>query len=293
MKTPLSPVLYPLEALGALVAYGAMHALPLETASAFGAAVLARIGPRLALHARARDNLARAFPGMADAEIDTILDGMWRNLGQTAGEFAHLKTMRAEIGERVEVIGAERAEALAASPGPTIFISGHLANWELMPLVSARFGMPIDAVFRAPDNPLVRSLYNRRRIHPDSRMIPKGGDGARMVLTSLREKRRLGLLVDQKLNEGIEARFFGRPAMTGDAFAQFAIRLKCPVVPIRIERLEGVRFRVTVEAPMAVPDTGDRTADVTTMVQAANDLLEGWIRERPEQWLWVHKRWKA
>lgn len=293
MKSPLSPVLYPLEAIGALAAYGALHALPLETASAFGAATLARIGPRLSLHARARDNLERAFPEKTAAEIARILDGMWRNLGRTAGEFAHLKAMRAEIGDRVEVIGGERAEALATRPGPTIFISGHLANWELMPLVSAQFGMPIDAVFRAPDNPLVRSLYNRRRLHPDSRMIPKGGEGARMVLASLREKRRLGLLIDQKLNEGLEATFFGRPAMTGDAFAQFALRLKCPVVPIRIERLDGVRFRVTVDTPLAVPDTGDRSTDVATMVQAANDLLEGWIRERPEQWLWVHKRWKT
>ena len=114
-----------------------------------------------------------------------------------------------------------------------------------------------------------------------------------MVLTSLREKRRIGLLIDQKLNEGVEAKFFGHPAMTGDAFAQFAIRLKCPVVPIRIERLEGVKFRVTVEDPMVVPHTGDRKADVATMVQAANDQLERWIRERPEQWLWVHKRWKS
>lgn len=284
-------LLYPLEAAGALTAYGLMRLLPIDAASALGAAVLARVGPMLRLHRVARTNLERAFPERAPGEIDRILDGMWRNLGRTAGEFAHIRTLLREMDRRVEIVGAEHALAAMAEGGPAIYVSGHIANWELMPLAAAHVGLVIDAVYRAPDNPLIASLYDKRKPHPDATMFPKGAAGARGVMAALKNGRPLGLLIDQKMNDGIEARFFGRKAMTTPAFAQLARRFDCPIVAVRIERLEGARFRVTAHEGVKVARDGKAADDIAATVQAFNDLLESWIRERPEQWLWVHRRW--
>ena len=291
-KIPLSKrLLWPLEAAGALAVYGLMRLLPIDTASALGAAALARIGPRLRLQKVARTNLQRAFPDKDAAEIDRILDGMWRNLGRTAGEFAHIRTLQREMDRRVEIVGAEHALAAMRDGGPAIYVSGHIANWELMLLAAAHVGLVMDGVYRAPDNPLIASLYDKRKSHPDAALFPKGSVGARGVMDALKRGRPLGLLIDQKMNDGIEARFFGRRAMTTPAFAQLARRYDCPIVAVRIERLEGVRFRVTAYEGVRVPRDGKASEQVAATVQRFNDLLEGWIRERPEQWLWVHRRW--
>lgn len=284
----LSPLLFGIEAAGVAVLYGLMRLLPLDTASTIGAAVLRRVGPLLPAHRVARRNLELAFPERDPAEIAAILDGMWGNLGRTAGEFAHLPTLVRELDRRVEVIGGEIARDIAGRGGPAIFVSGHLANWEVFGIAAAHHGIPVDLIYRAPNNPLLRSVFDRRRPHPDSRLIAKGPDGARQLVRSLREGRFLGLLIDQKLNDGIEARFFGRPAMTAPAFAQLARRFACPIVPVRIERLQGARFRITVHEPLVPP----ADADVAALVQRYNDLLESWVRERPEQWFWVHRRWR-
>lgn len=284
-------LLFPLEAVGALTAYGLMRLMPIDMASAFAAAAMARVGPLLRLQKVARTNLERAFPEKDAAEIDRILDGMWRNLGRTAGEFAHIRTLQREMDQRVEIVGAEHALAAMEDGGPAIYVSGHIANWELMPLAAAHVGLVIDAVFRAPDNPLIASLYDKRKPHPDATMFPKGSAGARGVMDALKRGRPLGLLIDQKMNDGISAQFFGRKAMTTPAFAQLARRFDCPIVAVRIERLEGVRFRVTAFEGVKVPRGGKAADDIAATVQRFNDLLESWIRERPEQWLWVHRRW--
>ncbi len=159
-------------------------------------------------------------------------------------------------------------------------------------MVALRRGVALDVVYRAPNNPWVDRLVARRRVDPNAALIRKGAEGGRQVLSALKAGRSLGILVDQKMNEGIEARFFGRPAMTTPAFAQLALRFGIPVVPVRFERLGGPRFRVTVEAPIEPLPTGDRDADAASLVQAVNDRIETWVRARPEQWFWVHRRWR-
>ena len=125
----------------------------------------------------------------------------------------------------------------------------------------------------------------------DTQMFAKGKAGARQTLAHLARGGRLAMLMDQKMNDGIEARFFGRPAMTAPGLAALALRLRCPVIPSFVERLGPARFRVTCERPLALPDTGDRTADIASLTQMVNDTLERWIRAKPESWLWLHRRW--
>ncbi|MEQ8397440.1 lauroyl acyltransferase [Thalassobaculum sp.] len=291
MSRLLTRLLQPLEAALVLAFYGLFSLLPTSASSATGAWLLRRIGPLIGAHRTARRNLERTYPDHPASEIDSILDGMWANLGRNIGEFPHLKTLLADPAV-VQVDGMETIEALREAGGPVIFVGAHLANWEIAPVVALRHGFTVDFIYRAPNNPWVNRLLERRRIDPAGVMIPKGAEGGRRALAALKAQRSLGILVDQKMNEGIEARFFGRPAMTTPAFAQLALRFDVPVVPVRFERLGGPRFRVTVDPPIQLERTGDRSTDVAALVQAVNDRVESWIRERPEQWFWVHRRWR-
>jgi KDO2-lipid IV(A) lauroyltransferase len=122
-------------------------------------------------------------------------------------------------------------------------------------------------------------------------MFPKGAAGARRAAGHLAKGGYLGLLVDQKLNEGVRADFFGLPAMTTTAPAVFALHHRCPVIPIHVQRLGPARLRVVIEPPLPLPDTGARQADIARLTQDINDRLEAWIRADPAAWLWLHRRW--
>lgn len=291
MNRHLARLVQPLEAAAVLAFYGLFGLLSAGAASAAGGWLLRRIGPLLRAHRVARRNLARAYPDHTGAEIAGLLDAMWENLGRNIGEFPHLRRLLADPAA-VEVHGLDTLEALRATGKPVIFIGAHLANWEIAPAVALRCGFSVDYIYRAPNNPWVDRLVARRRVDPDGALIRKGAEGGRRAMAALKAGRSLGILIDQKMNEGIEALFFGRPAMTTPAFAQLALRFGLPVVPIRFERLGGPRFRVTVDRPIEVVSGGDRAADVAALVQAANDHIEAWVRARPEQWFWVHRRWR-
>jgi KDO2-lipid IV(A) lauroyltransferase len=285
-------VVHPLVAAVALPLYRLAGLLPVDVASALGGRIGRLAGPRTRLHGRARRNLERAFPDKAAPEIDTILAGMWDNLGRTLFEFPHIGRFRIyEDSERFEVVGLNHFTAMARGGKGGIVFSGHLANWEIMSVAAAQAGAPPAIVYREPDNRFLRGLFARRKPHPDSELLPKGAGGAKRALAILKQGRFLGLLADQKMNDGIPVPFFGRTAMTAPALAQMALRFDCPVLPARVERLGGARFRITAYPPLDLPRSGDRQADVLALMTRVNELLEQWIRERPEQWLWIHRRW--
>lgn len=287
---PVQP-LHRLQAAGAWVLFQLVRALPLSWASGLGGWLARAVGPRLGISKRARHNLANAFPEKGADEIEAIVRGMWDNLGRTAFEYPRAPGLRFFSGDpRIEVVGAENIDLLRDDGKPGIFFSGHIANWELMGLCAADRGQPIHLVYRAPNNPFMDWLFSHRR-SGGAELIPKGSEGAKRMLTLLRQGDHLGMLVDQKMNDGIPVPFFGREAMTAPALALFALKFDCPVVPARVERLGGARFRVTIYSPLEVERTGDRKADMLAMMTRVNERLEEWIRERPEQWFWLHRRW--
>ncbi|MEQ8602978.1 MAG: lipid A biosynthesis lauroyl acyltransferase [Marivibrio sp.] len=270
---------------------GAMRLLPIETASAAGGWLFRLVGPRLPADRIARSNLARAFPEASQAEIDRIVQEVWDNLGRGAAEYAHLDRIDTHDGNRVELIGEERLLAARDSKAPFIVFSAHMANWEMASLVAAQRGCKLANIYRRASNPGMDRMIQKVRAGFTAELLPKGRAGARGALKVMDEGRPLGLLIDQKFNEGAPIPFFGRPAMTATAPAELALRYRCRVLPVRLERLPGARFRVTVEAPLELPDSGDRKADVETLLHAMNARVEAWVRARPGQWFWVHRRW--
>ena len=257
--------------------------------SDLGAAVAGWLGPLLPVSRVALGNLALALPERDAAERRRILHGMWRNLGRTVGELPHLSAMRWEF------TGAEHLAPLAEQGGPAIMVSAHMANWEVIPPALARRGIRVGSVYRAADNRAVDALINglRARAVPGDPLplFPKGAQGARAAMKFLAEGGVLGLLVDQKLNDGIAVPLLGHLAMTAPAPAQLALRFRCPIIPGRVQRLGACRFRLVVDPPLALPDLPDRQAAIRALTLAINDRLSAWIRERPEEWLWLHRRW--
>jgi KDO2-lipid IV(A) lauroyltransferase len=277
----------------AVAAYGIFffsRLLPFAAASSFGGWAGRAVGPRLSASKLARKNLERAFPEKTTGEIGNIITGMWDNLGRTAFEYPHLDKLKIYDGDIAEVTGAERIDALKNDGKPGIFFAGHLANWEIQALSVARRGLPINLIYRAPNNPLMEGIFRHRR-QSDGELIAKGPQGARRSLALLKEGGHLGILVDQKMNDGIAVPFFGRDAMTAPALAHFALKFQCPVVPVQVVRTHGAHFHVIFHEPMKISSTGDTRADAAAIMERINGIIEEWIREHPEQWLWVHNRW--
>ncbi len=280
-----------LEAWGATLFFAVFGLLPVDWASAVGGALARRLGPLLGISKRARLNLRRAFPELPETEIARIVAGMWDNLGRVAAEYPHLQEFRVfEPGGRVETHGFEHIDRAVAAGRRMIVFSGHIANWEIGSLAGVQYGISVAQIYRAANNPLVDRLIARLRGDRDE-FIPKGAVASRRAIAALNRGMHLGLLADQKLNDGIPVPFFGRPAMTAPALAYLALRFDCDVFPLRVERLAGARFRVTVAPPLPLPRSGDRHADAAALMAAVNATLEAWIRDRPELWLWVHRRW--
>jgi Kdo2-lipid IVA lauroyltransferase/acyltransferase len=280
-----------LEAWAAALWLGAFAMLPFDRASALGGAIGRLIGPRLDISNRARHNIRRALPGLSESEIADIIARMWDNLGRVAAEYSHLRNIRVfEPGGRVETHGFEHMDRAVATGRRMIIFSGHIANWEIGMLAAVQYGMSVAQIYRAANNPLVDRMITRLRGDAGG-LIPKGTVAARRAIATLSRGAHLTMLADQKMNDGIPVPFFGRPAMTAPALAALALRFDCDVLPARVERLDGAHFRLTVFPPLPLPRTGDSRSDTAALMAQVNAILEVWIRDRPEQWFWVHQRW--
>ncbi len=285
-------VVHPIEAAIAFALYLSFKLLPLEIASAVGGWLGRVVGPRLSLSERARRNLQRAFPEKSDVEIAAIVRSMWDNLGRVAAEFPHLGEINVYDPQGpVTVIGAEWVDSLRDDGRPGFFFSAHFGNWEIVSLGATQRGLPLDRVYRAANNRLVEWLYRLGRAAVEGALIPKGPGSVRPLLQSLKSGNHLGMMVDQKMNDGVPAPFFGRDAMTSTALVDLAFRFDCPVVPARVERLDGAHFRLVIGPPMELAKSGDRHADIAVNTARMNAIIETWVRARPDQWLWLHNRW--
>jgi KDO2-lipid IV(A) lauroyltransferase len=151
--------------------------------------------------------------------------------------------------------------------------------------------VPLHLVYRPANNPAVEQIYREGRAGIAAGLIPKGAEGARQAVRVLREGQQLGILIDQKMNDGIPVPFFGRDAMTAPALARLAFKFDCTILPVQVERLNGARFRLTVHPPLPLERSDDIQRDTLLLMTRANAMLESWIRQRPGQWLWLHRRW--
>ncbi|ADM10669.1 hypothetical protein PB2503_13159 [Parvularcula bermudensis HTCC2503] len=265
--------------------------MPVEKAALRLGGLLSMVGPMiLPVHRRGHRNLRLIYPDMTAAERSAILRGAWRNIGMTVAEFAHLKT----LPERVTVIHGERLDEIIEKDAKAVFFSGHFANWEAMAVTLFAHGIRYGVVYRPANNPYVdKMIIEHRAAAMSRRQIPKGKKGARELLQTLKDGLSLCLLTDQKLNDGIEAPLLGLPAMTTQAAARLALSHDVPLIPLQIVRQPGSRFTLTVHEPLRLKKSENDKQDVAELTAMMNERLGDFILERPDQWLWFHRRWPS
>ncbi len=289
----LQDLAWRVEAAGYDLFTGLFRLLPLDVASAVGGAVLRVIGPLSGAHRTAERNLRIAFPEMGAAERARILRAQWDNVGRLFAEFPAMDRLTPASG-RIEVIGGERLHAIAAEGRPVVFVSGHLSNWEIMPAVIVASGVTCQITYRAANNPYIdRRIIESRRRYGVRLFAPKGGSGSREILDAMAKGQSVALMNDQKFNNGVLAPFFGHPAHTAPGPTRLALRFGGVLQPMSVQRTRGARFRVVVHEPIVLDDTGDRSHDIEAGVARINAFVEARVRERPQEWFWVHRRWPA
>ncbi len=282
----MKQVRYAIEAFFTKLLFAVLGALPLRVASKIGACVACAIGPLTRVHRVAQTNIRSALPELADAEQARILINMWDNLGRVFCEYAHLN-QPSMLQSVVQVQGLEHLEQARALGRPILMMTGHLGNWELLPRYAATIDSPMHLLYRAANNPAVETLISNVRSHYALGLHGKGRKAARGVVSAMRNHEPVGMLVDQKTNDGIAVPFFGHDAMTSDVVAHLVMKYDAVVLPTRCVRLDGCRFRLEVEPPMqfAAPQGAH------SIMRDVHGVLERWIRDDPSQWFWVHKRW--
>jgi len=283
---------YGAEAALFLAFMGFFRLIGVDAASAVGGFIGRAIFARTGVTRRARDNLIAAFPEKSEAEREAIIRTMWDNLGRTVAEYAHLDKF--DLGGPDPRIQVNNLDVIEKVQGKGVLIvSGHFANWEIMPIAASRYGMDGAIVYRPPNNPYVDRYIARARARKGYAEQISKHQGTRRIFTLLRGGKAILLLADQKTNEGIAVPFFGRDAMTTPAPAALALKLKVPMILASNKRLGGARFAVTVYPPLEFTPTGNDDADMRAMTEAINLRLEEMVRADPGQWLWIHRRWPS
>lgn len=245
----------------------------------------------------ARENLKLAFPEKSDEEIEQILHDMWRNLGRVAAEYVYLDQIfdfneEDQSKGRVEIKGEEHFEGLKALDGPAVCFTAHTGNWEILPIGSAAYGLNITALFRPPNNQYMAKRVLSARTTNMGHLVPSKAGASWALANVMDEGGKVGVLVDQFFGRGYEIEFLGRQTMANPLLSKLARQYDCPVYPARCVRLPEGRFRLEIEAPLEIPRKANGSIDTAQLTQDVNDCVARWVREYPEQWLWLHKRWR-
>ena len=272
------------------------------------AGVMRMIGPRLKEHRVGRQQLAAAFPEKPAAEIDKILAGVWDNLGRVAVEFAHIDRMRILDRKEVDTINPDRpgrddiiydrrtldiCQGLRLDGKPGLIFAAHLANWELAAYVAADFELDLHLLYRRPGLKAVDEEVRALRAQTMGTLVPTALDAPVRLLRALEAGGHVAMHVDQYNVQGVDVMFFGQRTKANPLVAQLARHIECPLHGARMVRLpERNRFRIEMTEEIAPARDADGRVDVAGTMQIITSVIEGWIREHPDQWLWVHRRWR-
>jgi Kdo2-lipid IVA lauroyltransferase/acyltransferase len=271
---------------------------PIKTANLFGR-ITRFIGPMTREQKIGRANLTAAFPEKSPEEIETILAGVWDNLGRLGAEFAHIdhiwehdrarpEDSRIEIEERTHELFAQ----LRLDGKPALIFASHLGNWELPALAAVAHGLDAATLYRRPNISSANRIIEEMRSVKMGTLIPAGRDAPLRLADALQKGQHVAMLVDQYFTNGVDVMFFGRKTKANPTLARLLRQIECPIHGVRIIRLPGHRFRAELSEEVPPVRDAEGQIDVQGTMQAITSVIEGWIREYPDQWLWLHRRWR-
>lgn len=275
-----------------------LRLLPAEAGLAFADRAARLIGPLTPRHRLAKDNLRRAFPERDEAWVEKTARANWGQMGRIAAEYVYLDDLfdfdPERPGEgRIEVEGIETFIELRERKGPFIFFTGHLGCFELLPIGAAAFGLEFTALFRQPNNRYIAKEVLSARRTTGGHLVPSKAGAAWSLAGILQRGGAVGMLVDQKFQKGVRTTFFGRPCKTNPLLPKLARQYDAEIYPARSIRLPDGRYRLELKPRLDLPRDAAGTVDVEATCQLLNDVVEGWVREHPEQWMWFHDRWQS
>jgi KDO2-lipid IV(A) lauroyltransferase len=241
---------------------------------------------------KVRANLEIALPDLSPRERNRIVRDIRRNLGRTWSELPHLAEICRPDNSRIDLQGSEHYEREIAAGRPVVFVSAHLGNWEITAGAVAHRGTPLTVVYTPNRNPLVQRRLHRYRQGLQCGLAPKQS-AARSLVKALSLGESVGLLVDQRVPDGVPIPFFGRPAATTVSPARLALKFGASIVPTQCQRLDGARFRIIFHEPLRPGDVLLGTDPEIALTTRINRHIEDWIRRRPGDWYCMRWRWPS
>jgi len=262
----------------------------LRFASSISGKIVSFIGPFFRSKNIIESNILKALPYLNKSELKKISKMMWHNYGRILAEYMFIKEFRmSKVKNNIEIIGQSKLNAIIESNEPVIFISGHFNNFELMAMHLEKSGINLAAIYRPLNNKFLNFIIEKiRKKYICKNQIKKGISGTKQLLSFFKKKTSIALMIDQRVSQGVRSNFFQHEAFTTTIPAQFVKKFKCKIVPIYIERTQGVNFTLTIHDPLEYSSA----ETVESITLSLNILLEKMILKNPEQWIWSHNRWK-
>ena len=261
--------------------------LGLRMASNFSKIIFSLLGPFFRSKQTINKNILKALPNLSNSEINKISRTMWGNYGRILAEYMFLSEFR--FKNNIEIKGQQILDELKENNERVIFVSGHFNNFELMAMQIEKSGINLAAIYRPLNNKFLNYFMEKiRKKYICKNQIKKGSSGTRQLLSLFKKGSSIALMIDQRVSEGILSKFFKNEALTTTIPAQFVKKFRCKIVPIYIERIEDIDFRLTVHAPIDFSEV----ETIETITLKLNSLLEKMILQNPGQWIWSHSRWK-
>jgi KDO2-lipid IV(A) lauroyltransferase len=267
----------------------------LKNASNLGGMLGKFFGPLFRSKSITKKNIKIGLGEISKENEKEIINGMWSNIGRTFAEYVFLKDFKFnKINyNHVEITGTKYLDEIKKNNQSVIFYSGHFANFELMAMELDKFGIKCAAIYRPLNNFFLNPVMEYLRMkYICPNQIPKGRLGMREIIGKIKNGYSIALMVDQRVSEGPREAFFNKPAHTTTIPAQLALKYDSKLVPISLERKEGIKFIMTIHEPYKVKKTGYEDQDTKNITLKINQILEKMIIKNPKQWIWSHNRWK-
>ena len=281
---------YFLQFLIIIIMFSIFKILRLKISSALSGKLFEKIGPLFRSKKLIHSNLKKAFPNINLENLDKITTLMWNNYGRVFAEYMFIKNFREDKSNaKIEIVGQEILEDIKRKNKPVVFISGHLSNFELMAMHIEKVGIKLSAIYRPLNNLFLNKIMERiRKKYICKHQIKKGIGGMKKLIQLNKLNYSTALMIDQRVSQGIESDFFNQKAFTTTIPAQLVKKFNLPVVPIFIERINNINFKIVVKKPITF-NNDETTKSITDEL---NLILEKMIIYKPEQWIWSHNRWK-
>jgi len=262
----------------------------LKFASNISSKIVSLIGPFFRSKKLIENNIRKAIPNLDSKELKKIVNNMWGNYGRILSEYVFIKDFRESKSENIiQVEGQEILDQIKKDKEPVIFISGHFNNFELMAMHIEKSGINLAAIYRPLNNKFLNFVMEKiRESYICKKQIKKGISGTKQLLSFFKNGTSIALMIDQRVSQGIRSNFFKHEAYTTTIPGQFVKKFKCKVVPIYIQRIKDVNFKISVSKPLKYSED----ESIASITLDLNNLLEKMILKNPEQWIWSHNRWK-